>query len=180
MAFRKRNTPINRAPTDANSATHSTEKSVPGVRPSFLTSQPTTSTGTPSLDSLLGGHGGLPLGCSLLVEESGTTDFGGAVAKFFAAEGVVQGHVVHVVGVGREWEGTLPGVVEGRGGGSGVKEGVAIDGGGGNNGKMKIAWRYEGLGRAGDRGAWDTVRSNYVFWQHCEATSHGAEADSFP
>lgn len=152
MAFRKRNIPTNRPPQENESQNEKTAKSTPGVRPSFLTSQPTTSTGSPSLDSLLGGHGGLPLGCSLLVEESGTTDFAGAVSKYFAAEGIVQGHVVHVVGMGKEWEGTLPGVVEGR------DEKGRGGGGGGGEGKMKIAWRYEGLGRAGERGAWQLLQ----------------------
>ena len=47
-----------------------------------------TSTGTASLDGLLGGHSGLALGNSLLIEESGTTDFAGALLKYYAAEGI--------------------------------------------------------------------------------------------
>lgn len=162
MAFRKRNIPVNRPPQENESQNERTAESTPGVRPSFLTSQPATSTGSRSLDSLLGGHGGLPLGCSLLVEESGTTDFAGAVAKYFAAEGVVQGHVVHVVGMGREWEGGLPGVVEGRRneGGEGREKGPES---GDGEGRMKIAWRYEGLGRQGERGAWQLIQSTMYF-----------------
>ncbi|KAI9827174.1 MAG: hypothetical protein M1832_005310 [Thelocarpon impressellum] len=110
------------------------------IRPSPLNGHPTTSTGVPSLDALLAGHAGLPLGASVLLEEGGATDFAGALLRCYAAEGVCQGHAVHVVGVGREWSATLPGLgAEGdrRGGREGDAE------------KMKIAWRYEGLGEFG-------------------------------
>lgn len=155
MAFRKRNIPLNKPPTaPSTSASNPPAQAPPGTRPSFLTSHPTTSIGSPSLDGLLGGHGGLVLGSSLLVEESGTTDFAGAVCKYFAAEGVCQGHVVHLVGVGEGWVGNLPGVAEGRSGKERGGESVAGGEGGEETGKMKIAWRYERLGQAGERGAW--------------------------
>ncbi|RPB22432.1 PAXNEB-domain-containing protein [Terfezia boudieri ATCC MYA-4762] len=99
----------------------------PGVRPSPVSGHPTTSTGTPSLDALLSGHAGLPLGSSVVIEESGTTDFGGALLRYYAAEGVVHGHHVVVVGMG---EGIVPG---------GRKE----------RERMKIAWRYERLAAGG-------------------------------
>lgn len=148
MAFRKRNIPVGRS-SAASSPAHEValeNAPAPGVRPSPLTSHPTTSTGTPSLDGLLGGHAGLALGSSLLVEESGTTDFAGALLKYYAAEGICQGHVLHVVGVGEGWVRELPGVAEEKS--SSKKTSNAAD-----EEKMKIAWRYERLGQAGERGA---------------------------
>lgn len=148
MAFRKRNIAVAKSSNDPTQPDNSKD-SISGVRPSFLTSQPTTSTGCSSLDSLLGGHGGLTLGSNLLVEESGTTDFAGALLKYYAAEGICHGHVVHVVGVGDGWVRELPAVAEERGGTRREKSGSGDDGE-----KMKIAWRYERLAQAGERGAW--------------------------
>ncbi len=120
---------------------------LPGTRPSPLDGRLTTSTGTPTLDNLLAGHAGLAGGNSLLIEETGTTDFAGSLLRYYAAEGVVQGHIVHVVGVGQQWGRTLPGLIgAGEGEDKGSKKGE----------KMKIAWRYERLGEfrtvAGSRG----------------------------
>lgn len=184
MSFRKRNVgvsgPAGRAssPTTDQPARPTTSPSqpsisnatassaaIPGVRPSPIDGRPTTSTGTPSLDGLLAGHAGLALGCSLLLEESGTTDYAGTLLRYYAAEGVVQGYCVHVVGVGEQWGRELPGLV------------VSSDRGGGDftQGKedrkrMKIAWRYERLGEFGEesrsaRGRWSSVplRALYVF-----------------
>ena len=161
MSFRKRNVgisgPSSRIPPSAvgnppvsQDATHRatapkpTAPQIPGVRPSPLDGRPTTSTGTPSLDGLLAGFGGLALGNSILLEETGTTDYAGTLLRYYAAEGVVQGHMVHVVGVGEHWRRELPGLV---GASDGIehtesrKRGVEE--------KMKIAWRYEGLGEFG-------------------------------
>lgn len=90
-----------------------------GVRPSSVTSQPTVSTGTADLDRILV-HQGLPLGHSLLVEESGTTDFSLVLLRAFAAQGVLQNrrekkitcHVV-VVGPTAAWAKDLPGEYKG-------------------------------------------------------------------
>lgn len=113
--------------------------SIPGTRPSPHDGRLTTSTGTLSLDQLLAGHAGLPVGTSLLLEESGTTDFGGILLRYFAAEGLVQGHSVHVLGFGDHWRRELPGLAaEGR-----SKESKSS---GASGSKMKIAWRYETLG----------------------------------
>jgi elongator complex protein 4 len=146
MAFRKRNIALSRAPDDSDApnapsspAVQPPVPTVPGVRPSPIDGRPTTSTGTQSLDSILAGHAGLPLGTSILIEESGTTDYAGALLRFYAAEGVVQGHKVHVVGMGEVWGRELPGISEGRG--DSRKEGKE------RAEKMKIAWRYEGLGQ---------------------------------
>lgn len=151
MSFRKRNLglsgPSSRTPPTINatplSSTPPTNQ-LPGVRPSPLDGRPTTSTGTQTLDNLLAGHAGLALGNTLLVEESGTTDFAGVLLRYFAAEGIVQGHKVHVVGVAEQWGRELPGLVGAAGsGGEGERKS------GGNQDRMKIAWRYERLGEFG-------------------------------
>jgi elongator complex protein 4 len=148
MSFRKRSTPLNPANTTSSTSVHPLPSSAtptpPGIRPSPLDGRPTTSTGTPTLDALFGGHAGLPLGTSLLIEESGTTDFAGAVLRFYAAEGVVQGQRVHVVGVEEGWGRELPGLVAQEVGRGEQGEGE------GRGEKMKIAWRYEGLGEFGE------------------------------
>lgn len=118
----------------------------PGTRPSLLDGRLTTSTGTHSLDGLLAGHAGLVVGNSILLEESGTTDYASTLLRYYAAEGVVQGHKVHVVGVGQQWGRELPGLS--LGGDTGSKTVAEAQE------KMRIAWRYErfeefGSGRAG-------------------------------
>ena len=148
MSFRKRN--VGLASPSSSSNVPGFNSSAPaaaqaaGVRPSPLDGRPTTSTGTQSLDDLLAGHAGFPLGNSILIEESGTTDFAGALLRFYAAEGVVQGHKVHVVGVGEHWGRELPGVIGQTGSGGEKEAAAAID-----KEKMKIAWRYERLGEFG-------------------------------
>ena len=52
----------------------------------------------------------------------------------------MQGHKVHVVGMGEVWGRELPGITEDRGNAA-RKEGKE------RAEKMKIAWRYEGLGQ---------------------------------
>lgn len=154
MSFRKRNVVVS-SPGSAGLPIRQAEKvEVPGVRPSPLDGRLTTSTGTRSLDTLLAGHAGLPLGTSVLIEESGTTDFSGALLRYFAAEGVVQGHVVHVLGVGDAWARELPGIqAEKKSSEKNTEQKIQAD-------KMKIAWRYERLGEFG-KGAlsfWCTQR----------------------
>ena len=153
MAFRKRNIAVGRQPAPGISDV--APESNPGVRPSPLTSHPVTSTGTPSLDGLLGGHAGLALGSSLLVEESGTTDFSGALLRYYAAEGICQGHVLHVVGMGEGWVRELPGVAEEKKSSRTAKPTADEE-------KMKIAWRYEKLGQAGERGVWNICSLNIL------------------
>jgi elongator complex protein 4 len=150
MAFRKRNIGISHP--DLTSKPSTAAEPILGLRPSPIDGRPTTSTGTPSLDGILAGHAGLALGSSVLIEESGMTDYAGALLRFYAAEGVVQGHIVHVVGVGEQWGRELPGVVLGR---ESTDRGKRA-----GQEKMKIAWRYErlgefGAGREGSRGVWD-------------------------
>lgn len=121
-------------------AVQKAENALPqGTRPSPHDGRTTTSTGTQSLDQLLAGHAGLPMGTSLLLEETGTTDFGGVLLRYYAAEGLVQGHHVHVLGYDDSWRRELPGL------GSAGKDKTSKTESSADS-KMKIAWRYETLG----------------------------------
>lgn len=138
MSFRKRNVVIGSSGSSAP-AVRQEKALAPGTRPSPLDGRITTSTGTQSLDQLLAGHAGLPLGTSLLLEESGTTDFGGILLRYYAAEGLVQGHHVHLLGFGDPWRRELPGLRATSSSKSSKSETSTDD-------KMKIAWRYETFG----------------------------------
>ena len=145
MSFRRKNVIIGTGPA-ANSSTASPpekQHQAVGIRSSPLDGRLTTSTGTPSLDAVFGGHSGLPMGTSLLVEEAGTTDFGAVILRYYAAEGLVQGHNVHVLGASEDWRRELPGLsskaaASGRVSRQGMADTPAEE-------KMKIAWRYEVL-----------------------------------
>ncbi|KAF8420396.1 Elongator complex protein 4 [Tirmania nivea] len=139
---------ISSSPTTTTTIPPPPSPAYAGVRPSPVSGHPTTSTGTPSLDALLSGHAGLPLGSSIVIEEAGTTDFGGALLRYYGAEGVVQGHHIVVVGMGEGWARELPQAVggveqDGAGGGAREKEGRK------ERERMKIAWRYERLASGG-------------------------------
>ena len=144
MSFRKRNTVISTSSSgQASTPEPNVEKQLlPGLRPSPLDGRLTTSTGTSSLDHLLAGHVGLPLGTSLLVEEQGTTDFSGALLRYYAAEALVQGHHVHVLGFSESWAYELPAVAAP---GKAPKTASSPTPRSSEE-KMKIAWRYEALG----------------------------------
>ena len=148
MSFRKRNVPLLGSGATISSS-HDDKFSQAGVRISPLTSHPTISTGTSSLDKLLGLGAGLALGTSLLIEEEGTTDFASALLRCFAAEGILQNQKVFVV-VPDGWAKQLPGVVEERGSTSA-----------GESERMKIAWRYENVGAHGEErrppGGWRLI-----------------------
>lgn len=139
MSFRKRNVVIG-APGASSSIPRQEKSLAPGTRPSPLDGRLTTSTGTQSLDQLLSGHAGMPMGTSLLIEETGTTDFGGVLLRYYAAEGLVQGHQVHLLGFGDAWRRELPGL--GNPESSKKTKSTAS-----SEDKMKIAWRYETLGQ---------------------------------
>lgn len=150
MSFRKRNiglsTGADRTPTSNSPVLPQRANpllpTTPGVRPSPDDGRPTTSTGSPSLDNLLAGHGGLPLGKILLLEENGTTDFAGALLRYYAAEGVVQDQRIHVIGIPEQWSRTLPGLV-------GPAHAADEKSDKRKGERMKIAWRYERLGEFG-------------------------------
>jgi elongator complex protein 4 len=145
MSFRKRNVGLSSGVSRDLGAVSTPAASVithplPGLRPSPLDGRPTTSTGTPTLDSLLAGHAGLSMGTSMLIEENGTTDYAGTLLRYYTAEGLVQGHRVHVLGVSEPWARELPGLIDGK-----EKEKPASNA----TGRMKIAWRYERLSQPG-------------------------------
>ncbi|KAJ5939295.1 hypothetical protein N7466_002429 [Penicillium verhagenii] len=146
MSFRKRNiglsAGVDRAAIPNASAQPTPPESIPGIRPSPDDGRPTTSTGTPSLDGLLAGHAGLPMGKILLIEENGTTDFAGALLRYYAAEGVVQEQKIHVIGVPEQWGRSLPGLI-------GTAESLDKRSDKRKDERMKIAWRYERLGEFG-------------------------------
>jgi hypothetical protein len=147
MSFRKRNVGLSAGVDRAAVPNASTQpaplESSPGIRPSPDDGRPTTSTGAPSLDNLLAGHAGLPMGKILLIEENGTTDFAGALLRYYAAEGVVQEQKIHVVGVPEQWGRSLPGL-------TGTAESLDEKRSDKRKDeKMKIAWRYERLGEFG-------------------------------
>lgn len=153
MSFRKRNTLIRAS--GALPASRPDREIFQGTRPSPLDGRLTTSTGTASLDQLLVGHSGMPMGSSLLIEESGTTDFGGVLVRYFAGEGLVQGHNVHVLGFGDTWCREVPGLKE-------VKEKANVQPTPDLH-KMKIAWRYEFLGNQVPINGEPTAKSFEVF-----------------
>lgn len=154
MSFRKRNAVISTSAASP-AASKLASAQIPGVRPSPYDSRPTISTGTPSLDNILAGHAGLPLGTSLLIEEHGTTDFAGILVKYYAAEGLVQGHQVHALGLHEGWKNELPGIA--------LPSSSKKDAGASAGDKMKIAWRYETLGSANaPRG----VSLSHYVWHH--------------
>lgn len=133
----------------------------PGIRPSTVTSQPTVSTGCGDLDKIMI-HLGLPLGTSLLIEESGTTDFASVLLRNFAAQGIMHNrldkntiycHVV-VVGAPASWAKDLPGEYKGNSKDQ-KKNKIAQDSSKISVSNMaekdlKIAWRY-GVNGHGDR-----------------------------
>lgn len=148
MAFRKRNIAVNRSAqslsSEGSAATvPAAPVFLPGTRPSPIDGRLTTSTGTASLDSITS-HAALPVGNSVLIEETGTTDYGGVLLKYFAAEGLAQGQKVLVVGLGEQWGRELPGIISTE---ADDKSRTAAKGK--DSDKMKIAWRYENLGEFG-------------------------------
>jgi elongator complex protein 4 len=140
MSFRKRNVVIGSSGPSSTPIARQEKSLAPGTRPSPLDGRLTTSTGTQSLDQLLAGHAGMPMGTSILIEETGTTDFGGVLLRYYAAEGLVQGHHVHLLGFNDAWRRELPGLGNPDRSKS-SKSSVSSDE------KMKIAWRYETLGQ---------------------------------
>ena len=68
---------------------------IPGVSPSLHSNQLLTSTGTPHLDSLLGG--GLPLGSLLLLQEDSGGSYGKLLVRYFLSEGLVHNHALVAV-----------------------------------------------------------------------------------
>ncbi|KAL5627924.1 hypothetical protein BROUX41_002672 [Berkeleyomyces rouxiae] len=175
MSFKKRNVaivpncgPATRLPTPKSPAAAAPSPAAalaPGVRLSTVDGRLTTSTGTASLDGSLAGHAGLPLGNSLLLQESTTTDFGGLVLRYFAAEGLVQGHHVHVLGVPESWKSSLPGLATKQD--SEPKKPPPKASGD----RMKIAWRYESFEKRQAGGSGQS-RGNSLFCHRFDLNKH--------
>ncbi len=156
MSFRKRSVPLSSnipgtstpsAPTssDEPDAPATNLRSRPGIRASAKFPYVlTTSTGTPSLDELLGLGAGLALGSVLAIEEDGSTDYAGILLSCFASQGILNSQEVFVGAPEGAWplRGSLPGLVKSKE--KTKKEGEVGD-------RMKIAWRYERLGVMGEK-----------------------------
>ncbi|KAG7841005.1 hypothetical protein KL942_001993 [Ogataea angusta] len=139
-----------------------------GVKPSILTSQPCISTGSSDIDTLLG-HQGLPIGSSILIEETGTTDFASTLSKLFLAQGIVHNRIkssqpnTHdvVVGLDQNWAKSLPGVYKGSKERKKEKvqqneSKVSVSNIVNQNNDLKIAWRY-GLNQRKSESDDDTI-----------------------
>ncbi|KAJ7783473.1 Elongator complex protein 4 [Mycena maculata] len=96
--------------------------------------QRTLSTGLPSLDDILGG--GLPPACSLVFTAPDLhSAYGLLVQKYYVAQGIAAGEPVCVVGASEDWVRECMWVPAG--------PDVPVDADA--EGKIKIAWRYEGM-----------------------------------
>lgn len=126
-----------------------TATSIAGTRPSPYNSLPLLSTGLVSLDDILGG--GLPLSSSLLVESDSTTAYADLFLKFWVSQGVECRQNAIIVSSGldiapEDIVKTLPGVEGGPIVGDKLGEGDDDDDKPDPaDGKMKIAFRYEGM-----------------------------------
>ncbi|BFZ58961.1 Elongator subunit elp4 [Savitreella phatthalungensis] len=123
-----------------------------GVRASPLDGCTVTSTGCASLDAIISGHTGLPLGASFLICETGTTDFASILLRYFISEGVEQGHDIWVGGGNaKQWFENLPAIAEPRRRvDTSTENSSARAAAQASNGeRMKIAWRYNHLGEFG-------------------------------
>jgi len=124
---------------------------LPGVSPSLHSNQLLTSTGTPHLDTLLGG--GLPLGSLLLLQEDSGGSYGKLLVRYFLSEGLVHNQALLAVqGGGREILSALPSIEE---------KGEENRKGKEDDEKMKIAWRYQG--QTNTKGESVTASRGHVF-----------------
>jgi elongator complex protein 4 len=121
-----------------------------GVKPSIQTSHPAVSTGSESFDKLLG-HGGLPLGSIVIVEESGTTDFASIILRGYISQGIVHARLkapskTVVIGASEQWGAELPGIYKDKK--EAARQRVQEDESKisvsnlASSDNMKIAWRY--------------------------------------
>jgi elongator complex protein 4 len=144
MGFQKKKVVIGVGQAQPGCSNSSPRVTAAGTKPSPVDGRLITSSGTASLDQLMAGHSGLPLGTSLLLQEHGTTDFGGIALRYFAAQGLVHGHHVHVLGYGEAWRSELPGLADG----AAAKKGQTASSSPSSKEReiLKIAWRYDVLG----------------------------------
>ncbi|KAJ8958241.1 hypothetical protein NQ318_017384 [Aromia moschata] len=114
---------------------------IPGTSLSIQNGQLLTSSGIPSLDSLLGG--GLPVGTVAFIEEDFHGSYSKVILKYFLAEGVVSKHSIFIASqdvnpssIIKE----LPAVIESE---PDLESKVSKSSNGSD--KMKIAFRYQNL-----------------------------------
>ncbi|MCL4132765.1 UNVERIFIED_CONTAM: hypothetical protein GTU68_062340 [Idotea baltica] len=109
--------------------------SIPGTKPSVHNSQLLISTGIPSFDFILGG--GLPVGSILLIEEDTFDIYSKLFMKFYLAEGLLNGHLLHLASLDE-----IPGQIikELPAPSNEQKPGLQSDG---SDETLKIAWRYQ-------------------------------------
>ncbi|KAJ8911957.1 hypothetical protein NQ315_012768 [Exocentrus adspersus] len=117
------------------------QKSIPGTTFSTQNGQLLTSSGVPSLDSLLGG--GLPIGTVVLIEEDFHGLYSKILLKYFLAEGIVTSHSTFVASQDTNPSSIvkeLPAVID-----SDSEPETDVQKISGNSNKMKIAFRYQNL-----------------------------------
>lgn len=120
----------------------------PFTKPSPISSHLSISTGTPDLDGILL-HNGLPLGHSLIVHESSSTDFATVLVRAYVSQSVLHNRIPNhppsshciLIGVDPNWLRSLPGPVP-------AKRSSSASPLPPSNPDMKIAWRY-GLNNSG-------------------------------
>lgn len=148
-----------------------------GVKPSILTSQNTVSTGSKDLDRILG-HQGIPVGTSLLIKETSTTDFNQILLKLFASQGVQHsrlGAPVETIVVGPSQFGSeLYGLYQSKSSKEVKKRRVSENESKVSvqnviNSDLKIAWRY-GLNSSGGAGASEHPETDDEYCQQFDIT----------
>ncbi|KAI9104820.1 Elongator complex protein 4 [Phlyctochytrium arcticum] len=131
---------------------------LPGTRISPHTSTQQTSTGIPSLDTLL--RGGLQTGSLTLLQSDQYTEYAKLVASYYIAQGVVSGHAINFISAEGEGEAFMAGLM-----GETKRMSSMVDDDGADKekdsgpvsdrppiglrdvdgDKMRIAWRYQNL-----------------------------------
>lgn len=127
----------------------------PGIKPSIILSNINcVSTGTKDIDTILV-HGGLPVNCSLLIEEDGSTDFSGVLLKRYVSQGIIQNRKANkiinhciVIGMENTFGNELPDVYAGNSKERKKKlvqeqEGKLSVSNINAGNELKIAWRYK-------------------------------------
>lgn len=126
---------------------------LPGIKSCSFKSTTVTSSGCESLDNVFGIVGGIPMGSATLLEGSATTDYTSLLLRYFAAEGLLHGHHVHICAMPASWAKELPAVSSTR-----VQAKPSL------NENLRIAWRYKSLGEhkgdIGPRATGQTATNN--------------------
>lgn len=154
----------------------------PGIKPSIaLSNINCVSTGTKDIDTILI-HGGLPVNCSLLIEEDGSTDFSGVLLKRYISQAIVQNRKINkivnhciVIGMENTFGNELPDVYAGNSKERKKKlvkeqEGKLSVSNINAGNELKIAWRYkkDTLSKNDDGGVSSSINdeSKYPEYNH--------------